>query len=289
MRFGLYHSVDVSSPDDNIILLQSLLWAGLELFVVLAGLLCGYIVAALASRTLPWRHISRDATVAGFVAGIVNLIAMVLIYFPLDPIRREYDVLNIGLYGVWYFVQIVVMSVAGAAIYVTLVRKPRRIALKGWPAAAAVGVVAAVLISVAYLVQSLFVVSFEGMLIGSSFEILIVQFAVDAFVLAAGVLAGLAAGGLVRRAAASPANYVLCTGLAGLIAGFFGTLAGALINLAMEYRPSSISGNSFWMSTAHVLNGSVLLVMLAVAGGVYYTLWRGDARFLSPEAAESIK
>jgi hypothetical protein len=148
---------------------------------------------------------------------------------------------------------------------------------------------AALLISMAYLCQSLFVESFEGMVIGSSFESLFAQFAVDAFILVVGVTAGLAAGGLVRRSAASPANYVLCSGLTGLIAGFFGTLASTLINLAMEYYPLSRSGNFFWTSTAQVLYGSALLVMLAIAGGAYYSLWRGDARFLLPEPAEPVK
>jgi hypothetical protein len=289
MRYGLYHSVDASSPDDNFVLLQSLLWIGLELFVVLAGLLCGYIVAAMVSRALPWQHIFRDATVAGFVAGIVNLIAMVLIYFPQDPFRRDYDIMNIGLYGICYFVQIVVLSMAGAAIFSTLVRKPRRIAFNGWPAAAAVGIMAALLISMAYLCQSLFVESFEGMVIGSSFESLIVQFAVDAFILVVCVLAGLVAGRLVGRSVASPANYVICTGLAGLIAGFFGALANTLISLAMEYYYLSRLSNFYWLSTAQVLYGSVLLMTMAIGGGVIYALARGETKLLSTMPAEPEK
>jgi hypothetical protein len=279
MRYGVYHSIDITPTDLDSLTMLTILGIVLDLFVVLAGLLCGYVVSATASRTWPVRKVFQGAFISCVIAGLINLMAMVLIYFPQTSVRLSYDVMNLGLYGIWYFVQIVVLSMAGAVIYLTLVRKPRHLALHGWKTGLVVGIVAAIAVALNYYVLSLLVESFHGLVISSSPESLIIQFAVDGLVLVAGALAGFVTASLIRRSVSTPANYVLCTALAGFTAGFFGILASMLI-LNVNFL-SELNGYD-WLNVAmQILYGAVLLMALATGGGVYYALWHGEIGLLS--------
>jgi len=279
MRYGVYHSVDVTSFSPETFTLMTLLGISLDLFIVLAGLLCGYILAATASGTQPVRGVFRDALLAGIVAGFVNLLAMVLIYYPQTSDRWNYDVLNIGLYGLWYWAQIIVLSLAGGAICGALIKKPRHIALTGWLPGVVTGVIAAILIALAYYAQSLVVETYHGVLINGSSDSLAIQFVIDAFVLIAGIVVGLVTALLIRRSVSSPADFILSTALAGLIAGFFGLLANELISLGDSLY--LFSGYD-WLNVAmQVLYGAVMLMTLALGGGVIYALLNGETKLLS--------
>jgi hypothetical protein len=280
MRYGVYHSVDVTSFSPETFTLMTLLGIALDLFIVLAGLLCGYIMAATASGAQPVRGVFRDALLAGIVAGFVNLVAMALIYYPQTADRWNYDVLNIGLYGLWYWAQIIVLSLAGGAIY-GAIRKPRRITLAGWQTSVETGIIAAIVIALAYYVQSLAVETYHGMLINGSYDSLAIQFAIDAFVLIVGIVVGLVTALLIRRSVSSPAGFMLSTALAGLIAGFFGLLANELIGMGdLVYLFSGYD----WLNVAmQILYGAVMLMTMAIGGGVIYALSRGEIRLLSAE------
>ncbi len=141
-----------------------------------------------------------------------------------------------------------------------------------------------------YYVQSLAVETYQGLAINGSFDSLIMQFIIDALVLIAGLVAGLVTAALVRRSVASSANFVLCTALAGLIAGFLGLLITMLHNLGAPDH-FTLSGHSTldWLNIAlQIIYGAVLLMTLAIGGGVIYALLRGETKLLStgPEEPE---
>jgi hypothetical protein len=288
MRYGVYHSVDITSLSPETFAMMSILGIALDLFIVLAGLLCGYIMAATASGTQPAKGVFRDALLAGIIAGLVNLVAMVLIYYPQTPDRWNYDVLNIGLYVLWYWVQIVVLSLAGGAIYLVLIKKPRHFAFNGWLAGVAVGVIGAAVLALAYYTQSLVVETYNGLLINGSYDSLVIKFIIDVFIVAVGVAVGLVTSLLIRRSVSPPANFILSTALAGLIAGFFGTLVNVLIGLGF---PSDIYLSGFygydWLNIAmQILYGSVMLMTLAIGGDVIYALLSGETKLLSTGPVE---
>lgn len=290
MRYGVYHSIDMSNLTSDTFTLMIILGIALDLFVVLAGLLCGYIMAATATDGQPVRGVFRDALFAGLVAGLINFLAMVLIYYPQVPERWNYDVLNLGLYGVWYFVLLVVLSLAGGAMY-SLIRKPRRYAFSQWLTGVEVGVIMAVVVAAVYYVQSVAVETYQGLAINGSFDSLIIQFILDALVLIAGLIAGLVTATLVRRSVASSANFVLCTALAGLIAGFLGLFITMLHSLGAPDH-FSLSGQSTldWLNVAlQIIYGAVLLMTLAIGGGVIYALLQGETKLLSTESGQPEK
>ncbi len=291
MRYGVYHSMVIATPDLDSLTVMNMLWVALDLFVVLAGLLCGYIVAARASRTWPVHLVARYATISGFVAGMINLLAMVLIYFPQEPSRWNQDVLEVGLNGILYFVEIVVLSLAGAAIYAALVRKPRHAAAGGWRAGAAVGIVIAVLVASAYYLRSILVETYMGFIIHSSYDSLIILFAVNAFVLFAAVLAGFFTAMLARRSALLPNSYVISAALAGLVAGFIGSFANELFNrqAIVNYFPGEFSGYEWLNIALQILYGVVLMMTLAIGGSVYYALWYGETKLVSAGSEEPVK
>ncbi len=290
MRYGVYHSIDMSNLSSETFTLMIILGVVLDLFVVLAGLLCGYIIAATARDEQPVKSVFGDALIAGMVAGLINCLAMVLIYYPQEPARWNYDVLNIGLYAVWYFVIIVVLSLAGGVMYYSFIKKPRRYVFARWLTGVEVGVVMAMVVAAVYYVQSLAVETYQGLAINGSFDSLIIQFTIDVLVLIAGLIAGLVTAALVRRSVASSANFVLCTALAGLIAGFLGLLITMLHNLGAPDH-FTLSGQSTldWLNIAlQITYGAVLLMTLAIGGGVIYALLQGETKLLStgPDAAE---
>jgi hypothetical protein len=95
---------------------------------------------------------------------------------------------------------------------------------------------------------------------------------------------------LVRRSVASSANFVICTALAGLIAGFLGLLITMLHNLGAPDR-LSITGLSTldWLNIAmQIIYGAALLMTMAMGGGVIYALLQGETKLLSagPEEPE---
>jgi hypothetical protein len=291
MRYGVYHSIDITSYTLESFTLMTLLGIALDLFVVLAGLLCGYIIAATTSGTQPARGVFRDTLLSGIIAGLINLLAMVLIYYPQTPDRWGYEILNLGLYGLWYWAQIVVLSLAGGAIYLALVKRPRSFAFAGWLAGVKVGIIAAIAVALAYYAQSLAVETYNGLLINGSYDSLFIQFIVDAFVLVTGVVAGFITAWLIRRYRSSPADFLLSTALAGLIAGFFGLLADMLIGLGAPFDLDLSWLSSYdWLNIAmQILYGAVLLMTMAVGGGVLYALAHGETRLLSTEPAEPEK
>jgi hypothetical protein len=89
MRHGVYHSIDMSNITSDTFTLTILLSIALEIFVVLASLLCGYIMAATARDTQPIKRVFSDALIAGLVTGVINFLAMVLIYYPRGLGRGE--------------------------------------------------------------------------------------------------------------------------------------------------------------------------------------------------------
>jgi hypothetical protein len=285
MRYGVYHSVDISLFSPETFVMMAVLWIALDLFVVLAGLLCGYIMAATASGAQPAKAVLRDALLAGIIAGLINLLAMALIYYPQTPDRWNYDVLNLGLYALWYWAEIIVLSLAGGAIYLALIKKPRRFTFTGWLAGVEVGIIGAVVLALAYYTQSLAVETYNGLQINGSYESLAIQFTIDTFVLAVGVAIGIATATLIRRSVYSPADFLLSTALAGLIAGFFGILVSVLAGLGF---PSAISIGGFngydWLNIAmQILYGTVLLMTMAIGGGVIYDLLYGKTKLLTAE------
>lgn len=290
MRYGIYHSIDISNLTSETFTLMILLGIALDLFVVLAGLLCGYIIAATATDGQSVKSVFGGALIAGIVAGLINCLAMILIYYPQEPSRGNYDVLNIGLYSVWYIVLIAVLSLAGGAVYSSLFRKPRRYAFAGWLTGVEVGVFMAIVVAAVYYVQSVAVETYHGLPINGSFDSLIMQFIIDVLVLIAGLVVGLVTAALVRRSVASSANFVFCLALAGLVAGFLGLLITMLHSLGAPDH-FTLSGHS----TLDLLNiamqityGAVLLMTLAIGGGVIYALLQGETKLLStgPEEPE---
>lgn len=285
MRYGVYHSIDVTAYNPETFAVMNILGIALDLFIVLAGLLCGYIIAATASGAKPIRGVFRDTMLAGAIAGLINCLAMVLIYYPQVPDRLSYDILNLGLYSVWYFVLIVLLSLAGRAIYSALIRKPRRFAYRGWLAGVEVGVIAAVAVMLAYYAQSLAMETYLGLTINGSYDSLIIQFIVDSFVLIAGVAAGLVTAVMVRQSVSAGADFVLSTALAGLIAGFFGIMASVLFNLgAPGHLYLSVINGLDWLNIAlQIIYGAALLMTMAVSGAVIYALFHGETKLLSAE------
>ncbi|HEY3272669.1 MAG TPA: hypothetical protein VGJ92_02845 [Methanocella sp.] len=291
MRYGVYHSVDITSFSPETFVMMTVLWIALDLFVVLAGLLCGYIMAATAPGAQPARAVLRDALLAGVVAGLINLFAMALIYYPQTPDRWNYDVLNLGLYALWYWVQIVVLSLAGGAIYLALIKRPRCFTFTGWLAGVEVGIIGAVILALAYYTQSLVLETYNGLQINGSYETLAIQFIVDTFVLVAGVAVGFATAMLIRRSVSSPAGLILSTALAGLIAGFFGILVDVLIGLGFPSRIFLWGFSGYgWLNIAmQIIYGAVLLMTMAIGGGVIYALLHGETKLLSAGPVEPEK
>jgi hypothetical protein len=141
----------------------------------------------------------------------------------------------------------------------------------------------------AYYVQSLAVESYYGLAINGSIESLATQFAVDAFVMIAGILAGMATARLMQKSAPSPASLVLGTAAAGLIAGFFGLATDVLIKMGFpgSFSMAGLTGYD-WLSYAmQVLYGSVMLMTLAVGGGVIYALMRREAGLVSTDTTDT--
>jgi hypothetical protein len=290
MRYGVYHSIDMTNLTPETFTTMTLLGVALDLFVVLAGLLCGYIIAATAKSEQSSRSVFRGALIAGLVAGLINFLAMALIYYPQVPERWNYDVLNIVLYGVWYFVLIVVLSLAGGAIFTALSRKGRRVTSGRWLTSVEVGVAAAVVVALAYYAQSLAMETYQGMTINGSYDTLITQFIIDAFVLIVGVVAGLVTAILVRRSVSSPADFVLKAALAGLITGFIGLLVNMLLSLGApdHLDLSGLTGLDWLNIVLQIINGAIMLMTMAIGGGVIYALLQGETNLLStgPEEPE---